>query len=63
MVKNDVKFVKNFQKKIPFFYKFIIIYLIWWYIDEALKDAFILFRNLKKDVNKKNLKILSIFFI
>jgi len=62
MLKNDADFVKKNQKKILFFYKFMTIYLIWWYIDETLNDAIIIFKNLKKDVNTKNLKILSILY-
>lgn len=62
MLKNDVKYVKNFQKKMPILYKFIIIYLIWWYIDEALNDLFIIFKNLKKDVNTKNLNVFQIIY-
>jgi len=62
MLKNDAKYVKKFQKKMPIFYKFIKIYLIWWYIDEAIKDVFVIFQNLKKDVNTKNLNVFSIIY-
>jgi hypothetical protein len=62
MLNNDVDPVNKFQKKNPIFYKFIIIYLIWWYIDEFLKDSIVIFKNLKNDINTKKLNVLSILY-
>lgn len=43
-------------------YKFVIIYLLWWYLNEAVHDVFIIFRNLKKDTKKYKLNVFSILY-